>query len=236
MQKKNKIIISVIVIAILFGTYIIFDRNQKNPGQLGNSIDLNNIDLNQLTATSTGGTIHVGPEGSGYTIEQVPLENSVPKPIPDLNRPVHPAGSAQVSPEAISRATSEILSLQVALKKNPASFDSWLSLAMYQKMAGDYQGAAISLEYASKLAPSDFISLGNLGNLYAYFLRDNARAEMYYKQAISKGPAQVNLYTQLAEIYRDFFDDKTKALAIINQGLSKVPNDSSLLQFKATLQ
>ena len=107
---------------------------------------------------------------------------------------------------------------------------------MAQKAGGDYQGAIISWKYASRLAPTDFISLANIGNLYAYFLHDNAQAEIYYKQAIAKGQTQAYLYTQLAEIYRDIFQDLDKAKSIIDQGLSKIPNDPSLLQFKESLK
>jgi tetratricopeptide (TPR) repeat protein len=79
------------------------------------------------------------------------------------------------------------------------------------------------------------VALGNLGNLYAYYIKDNAQAENYYKQAIAKGSTQAYLYVQLGEVYRDVFKDAAKAKATADQGLAKIPNDPSLLQFKATL-
>jgi tetratricopeptide (TPR) repeat protein len=145
-------------------------------------------------------------------------------------------GGAKVSTEAIVLATEHIVSLQSRLKKDPSDFPAWLDLGMYQKMAGDYQGTVISWTYAGRLAPTDYISQGNLGNLYAYFLKDNAKAEMYYKKAIANNGVQAYLYVQLAEVYRDLFKDSAKALAIVNQGLVKIPNNGSLLEVKATLQ
>ena len=219
-------IIGIVAVALLFGIYVVLDQGLKEKSGLNKNATstTTNIDGTDIKTDGTG----------GYTIEQVPLESGAPQPIPDLNRPVHPAGSATVSNEAIVRATEKILPLQETLKKNPLNFYAWLDLGIYQKMAGDYEGSSISWQYASKIAPNDFISLGNLGNLYAYFLNDKVRAENYYKQAIVKGPTQSILYYQLAEVYMYLFNDKAKALATIDQGLSHIPNDASLLQLKVS--
>lgn len=224
--NRNKIIAIVVLVIILISTYFIFDKKSE--------VSTNN---EQIATTTTDGTGSVSAQGQGgYTIEPVEFEDTLPKPIPNLNREVSVSVGAIITPEATASATPKIKSLQEILKKNPADFNSWISLGIHQKQAGDYEGARISWEYASKLAPSDHISLGNLGNLYAYFIKDNTKAESYYKQAINRGPTQVNLYVQLAEVYVNFFSDKSKALAIINQGLTKVPNDPSLLQVKASLE
>ncbi len=58
---------------------------------------------------------------------------------------------------------------------------------------------------------------------------------MYYKQAIAKGPTQINLYMQLIDLYRYNMQDTAKALAVVNQGLVKLPNNANLLQLKAEL-
>jgi hypothetical protein len=61
-------------------------------------------------------------------------------------------------------------------------------------------------------------------------------AEMYYKDAISKGPKQTYLYIQLAEVYRDTFNNLDKAKAIIDQGLKVMPGDPALTEFKNSLK
>ena len=132
-------------------------------------------------------------------------------------------------------ATSKILTLQTQLKANPNDPSGWIGLGIYQKMAGDYQGAAISWTYASRLNTKDYVSLADLADLYANFLHDNTKAEMYYKQALQNGPTQENLYVQLAEFYQLDLADKTKALATVNQGLTALPNNANLLQMKADL-
>ncbi len=228
MTQTNKIIIGVVTVLILLGGYIYWDKKSKPETEPEAS------SATQVTATSTDGNIQLNTSGNGnYTIEQVPLSETVP--VPDLNRPVHPASSATVTSEALVRATEKIIPLQAQLKQNHFYFDGWLDLAMYQKMAGDYQGAALSWNYASSIAPSDYITLLNLGNLYGYFLNDVSKAESYYKQAIARGSDQAHLYVQFAEFYRDIVKDKVKAKMIIDQGLSKMPNDPNLLQMKAIL-
>lgn len=231
MTQRNKIILGVVAVVVLLGVYMLFDRKSDTGDKV-------NIDPNATTTTSTGTSTVVTTGSGNYTIEQVPIEegSGVPKPIPNLDRPITVSSNAMVTPQATASATPVIKSLQAKLKKNPADFNNWIALGISQKEAGDFQGAVISWTYASKLAPSDYIALGNLGNLYAYFIKDNAMAESFYKQAIAKGPLQANLYTQLADVYINVFKDTAKAKAIIEQGLQKLPNDANLLQIKASLK
>lgn len=229
LTKTHKMIISAVAVLILLGIYIAFDRNSEEKEKLSDLVE-------NIIATSTDSKTTTQNTGS-YTIEQVPInETSVPKPIPNLNRPVIVSSKAMVTTEATTAATPNIKLLQARLKNNPSDFNSWINLGINQKEAGDYDGAVISWKYASKLAPSDYISLGNLGNMYAYFLKDNAQAEVYYRQAISKGPTQAYLYVQLIEVYRDVFKDLEKARDMVSQGLSKIPNDPNLLQLQASLK
>ena len=231
--KTHKIILSIIAITLLFGAYVYLDRRSGN--EATNPV----ATTTTTTATSTGINVTVkGPDG--YTIEQVPLDEGVgvPQPIPNLNRPVTMSLGAVVSAEASLKSIEKVKTLQESLKKNPADFSSWLELGIYQKMGGDYEGASITWQYAARLAPTDHISRGDLGNLYGYYIRDNGKAEVYYKDAIrvATGPAYSYLYIQLAEVYRDLFKDISKAKVTIDQGLGKFPNDAGLLQFKASLQ
>jgi tetratricopeptide (TPR) repeat protein len=229
--KLHKIIISIIVVVLLFGIYLYFDSKSKSN---------KNVDPNLVsTTTSTGiGNIKIDTQGSGYKIEPIQIDEGggIPKPIPDLNRPVVFDSSINLTPEAKAATAVKIVNLQTTLKKNPLDFDAWINLGIYQKMSGDYAGSVISWKYASRIAPNDYISLGNLGNLYAYYLKDNGQAEVYYKEAISKGPNQASLYVQLAEVYRDVFKDTDKAKAIVAQGLIKIPTDPSLLQIQSSLK
>jgi tetratricopeptide (TPR) repeat protein len=227
--KHQKLIISGIIVIVLVGIYIARDRRSKNQETALNT------PVN--TSTTTSGTVIKTQGTGGYKIEQVPIPegSSLPQPIPDLNRPVTKSSEAVVAPEASSYAAGKILTLQAKLKKDPSDVLAWIDLGKYQKDAGDWEGTVLSWKYASRLSPTDYVSLGNLGNLYAYFIKDKNQAEIYYKQSIAKGPLQVYLYIQLAEVYRDIFKDIGKAKAIVDQGLAKIPNNPDLLQLKASL-
>ena len=233
--KTHKIIISIIALAILLGIYVFFDRKSRSTEEvpvITNEATTTTPTKTTTTKTTTGVS---NIEGTGnYTIEQVGGGNDF-GPVPDLNRKVTVSTGVAVSPEATAMATDKITALQGQLKTNSSDFKAWINLGIYQKMAGDYQGAVLSWKYASRLAPADYISLSNLGNLYAYFIKDNGQAEVYYKQAINNGPTQVYLYVGLVEIYRDIFKDLDKARAIVDAGLSKIPNDPNLLQLKSSL-
>ena len=239
--KTQKIIIGAVAIIVLLGIYIAFDRKSRSQNVPVST------DTSQ-TATSTTATSTITLNGSDsqtitqggvtYKIEQVPITtgSGVPKPIPDLTRKVVFGSDVSLTPEVKAMVEQKVSGLQAELSKKPEYWAAWIDLGIYYKMAGDYDGAVISWKYARKLSPTDYISPANLGNLYAYFLKDNGQAEIYYKEAISKGPTQAYLYTQLAEVYRDIFKDLDKARAIIVQGLSKIPNDPNLLQLQASLK
>lgn len=229
--KTHKIIISTLAIVILFGLYIFFTRQMDNPTSI-----VPNENKTATTSTSADGKVKIDGDGN-YTIEQVPLTEGrvLPQPIPNLDRAVTVYSGAVIAPEAKALAVTKVKEMQALLKKDAWNAEAWIYLGMYQKQGGDYEGAVLSWNYVAKLAPTDYISQANLGNLYAYFLKDNAQAEVHYKKAIANGPTIAYLYTQLAEVYRDVFKDIDKARAIVNQGLVKIPNDANLLQLKASL-
>lgn len=227
LTKTQKIIISAVVIIVLLVVYIAFDRKSKAGD------DLKNTNTEQVSTTTNTG---ITADGSGYTIEQVPVESNVPKPIPDLSRKVIFSNDPSLTSEVKGVINTKIASLETALKSNPSYLAAWIDLGLYHKMAGDYEGSKIYWQYATKLSPTNYVAFADLGNLYAYYLKDNAMAENYYKQAINKDTKQSYLYTQLAEVYKDVFKDMDKAKAVIEQGLNAIPNDPALLEFKANLK
>ncbi len=234
LNTKNKIIIGSVIILLLAGLYVSFDRRSKKAHTLPPTPQ----DLVTSTTTTIGG-VKIDTTGTGnYSIKQVPVDAGLPPkiPVPDLNRPVTFSSSFGFTDDVKAIITKKIVDLQAQLKIKPNFLAGWIDLGMYQKMTGDYDGTISSWKYVSQVSPHDFISLGNLGNLYAYYIHDNAQAEIYYKQAIARDPTQVYLYIQLASVYKDAFKDLDKARDIVNQGLSKIPNNPDLLHFQSILQ
>jgi tetratricopeptide (TPR) repeat protein len=237
LTKSHKIIISAVAVIILLGIYVTFDKKSRE--NMDNNADISGQVASSTLATTTGSSTTKNNQVTGdYKIEQVPVKvtSGVPKPIPDLTRKVVFGSDSVLTQDIKSMIEKKVSGLQSELIKKPDYLAGWIDLGIYQKMAGDYSGAVVSWKYASLLSPINFISPGNLGNLYAYFLKDNGQAELYYKEAISKGPTQVYLYMQLADVYREVFKDLDKARALVAEGLTKIPNDPNLLQIQTSLK
>lgn len=187
------------------------------------------------TVTNIPGTgLSVENNGGNYTITEVPVEGSKSVPIPNLNRPIVFNPALNLSDEAKKILTNNINNLQTNLKNDPKNIGNWILLGTDYKITGDYVGAALYWKYASDVS-NDYVSLGNLGNIYAYYLKDNGLAETYYKKAIARGPKVSYLYVQLSSVYKEVFNDSIKAKAILDEGLKNIPNDPSLTEAKNNL-
>lgn len=224
-SKKNKIFIGLMVVFfIIFGFYL-----------LNKTIKNNGVKIEDKIATTTDDHIVLNTDKKNYTITQIPTKNTNQTIVPSLNRKVIFGDSVNLTQEVRMMVTDKIVSLQSELTKDKTNLNNWVSLGLYQKMAGDYEGAVISWKYVGQVANKDFVSFGNLGDLYGYYLHDNGLAETYYKKAIENGPTQSYLYVQLAMLYKDVFSDMMKARAIIEEGLRRIPNNPSLIEVKNRL-
>lgn len=215
---KNKIIfiISLILIAGGLGYYVKSDLAKKSR------------QLPQIT--DQGKSVEVGEKTAPR--EELPLEtvgveqNAKPSiPIPNLNRPINITGNLS---EAEKKAvTAKIAEISSALKESPDLFESWLVLGIYRKMIGDYEGAREIWEYAAALRPGDFIPFNNLGDLYAYYLKDTKKAEEYFSKAVELSPNRVHLYQSFYDFYRYVMKDDAKAKAILEKGIAANPGSAS---------
>lgn len=225
LTKTNKILISLIFIVVLI--ILGFKFMKKSETTI--------VDKNSKSTTTTpipGTNLSLESNGAKYTITQVPVGNvSKSVPVPDLKRGITFNASLNLTDDAKKIITEKISALQTNLKNDPKNIGNWIQLGTDYKIIGDYTGAIIYWKYASDVS-NDSISLGNLGNLYAYYLKDNAMAEMYYKKAISRAPTQAYLYIQLSDVYKTIFEDDAKAREILDEGLKQIPNDTSLLDAK----
>ena len=135
-----------------------------------------------------------------------------------------------MSEDAKRIATDKIQDLSNQLKKNNDNLENWLVLGVYRKMIGDYEGAREIWEYASAIRPQNSISFNNLGELYAYYLKDNAKAEENYQKAIENDPSAIYIYRNFFDFYRYFAKNTAKARAILEQGIAANPSTSSDLK------
>jgi tetratricopeptide (TPR) repeat protein len=222
--KSQKMLIGLVAVLVLIvGFYMLKNRNKADA-----------IPSNISTTTEKGITLQTN--SSDYTVTEVPIENKKSVKIPDLYRKVVFGSGNTYSEEEKKMFTEKILDLQNKLKSDSKNLSLWIELGNYEKAIGDYDGAIMYWKYVSEVANKDFISFGNLANLYGYHLRNNGMAETYYRKAIENGPTQSYLYVQFSEFYRDVYKDLNKAIAVINEGLIRNPADPSLLEAMKNLE
>lgn len=214
----------VIATAALFGGgYYIYNSISGVPGVPVVSED---EDKTQTIVISPDGTIE---DGDGYTVEIIPIEDSVPSiPAPDLDRAIVFYTDMPEEAKIIMRERINVLTS--TLKDNSNQLSKWLSLGIQWKSIGDYEGAREAWEYASALRPSNNISFLNLGDLYHYYLKDFPKAEENLRTSIKNNPTYVQVYVRLHDLYKySYKQDTSSAVDILNEGLQKIPNNVDLL-------
>ena len=187
---------------------------------------------NEIAVREVGKT---GDDGQHQAkIEEIngkPAESSVVSAIepPDLTRKV--VITAAMSEESKKQALEKIGQIIEPLKGDPNLFSNWVELGSYMKLIGDYDGAVVYWKYAAAIRPKSFIPLANLGDLYLHNIKDIAKAEKNYLTALMVGPDQPMVYAKLAELYRYFLKDDTKAKQVLRDGIDKNPSASERLKY-----
>ena len=166
--------------------------------------------------------------------DSVPVtKNIVSIATPVLNRAI-PAG-ADLSPEVRAILEKRIKDWSDKIAKEPNNWESWLYLGVEYKTASDYEGAREAWEYSNYLLPNS-VAYQNLGDLYAYYLHDNAKAEAHFLEAIRLSPTAEYLYFKTAEFYRDVLKNIPKARAIAEKGIAQNPSSSDLKSLLSSLK
>ncbi len=216
-SKKARIILvaaAVVVVFFLVDWYVSSEKKVVTPTP---TVPTN--------STSTPGGIDVEDiikQGGAVEVEEID------RSAPNLDRKVVFSSKSQISPEAQSIIVTNVKKLQDLLKKNPQDFNTWNNLGVYYKSAEDYAAAVEVWTYVGRVFPTNYVSFGNLGFVYGYYLKDLVKAEQNYLQAIKNGPFQIYVYVQAVEFYRDVMKDTTKALKIAEEGYAKIPTSIDL--------
>lgn len=218
----NKKIFLIILLVILFGVagfYIL--QNIKN--QTSKTVQ------NKESQNGNDAGIVVEGEGS-YKIKKIDMpknsDNFDKITAPDLGKSVERLPAVdEVTYQVYSQKLKEVTE---RLKSNKYSLEDWLILGIYRKTLGDYKEAEKIWTYAGLAWPQNSTSFQNLGELYAYYLKDNQKAEQNYKKAIENGPEQIYIYRNFADFYRYVLKDTAKAKAILEQGIIANPGATSL--------
>ncbi len=168
----------------------------------------------------------------GISLEQMPI-TELPKTVPLLSSVVNFSTTANVSAEAQKIIRAQITDLVKKLTVSPGVLNDWLSLGLYRKMAGEYGLSKEAWGYAKKLQPTDKQAYNNLGDLYQYYLKDMANAEINWKKTIALDVKFIAGYRNLYNLYSQN-KQSDQARAVLESGLAKNPQSIDLLVLLGT--
>lgn len=219
--SRSQLIVGVIVaIVIVAGVGYVFWQGAHKPGF-----------RDQGNATTTAGTTTTqtgpnsltvsGPDGGGYTITQVPIEDA-PK------APPYKSGltcSTSMSKEQCATIQGQDATAVARIETNVTDFAAWVQLGALREEVGDYQGAATAWGYVKSLYPTNPTVYLNLADLYTNFLKDYAKGEQYYLSAMKYLPTDTSIYANLFTVYTttSYKPSASAAEDILKKGIAANP-------------
>lgn len=219
MTKNTKLALIALEVLIIAGVAYYFYReftssSVENP-------------VNQ-TATTTR-TVEIAPgifaevEGDVVpTVSFVPVTAGNTLKAPDLNRAItFPPSMTETDRKSF---IDTITTLKTELEKDPTSFVHWNDLGIYRKQLGDYEGAEEIWIYLTKAAPQVPDAYINLGDLYMYYVHDNAKAEPMFLKVVEVAPRLEEGYRRAVDFYVTALNDKERALSFLRKSVEKYPD------------
>lgn len=165
------------------------------------------------------------PEGA--TVEIVDRVNEQlfqNTPRPALDRSLPRGGASEQVYQVMLKQRSEAVSM---IEENPALMTQWIGLGALHKQAMDYEGARIYWNYVATVNPQNLAVHWNLGNLYAYYLKDMGKAEASFMKAIAIDPSFIPAYAELYTVRKEQGKGEL-AVEILISGIAKNPADTDL--------
>ena len=145
---------------------------------------------------------------------------------PNLDKKlIFPAGMSDASKRD---AQTKLRAIIEALKARPTDAQMWNDLGLYRKLIEDYQGAREAWEYAALLLPTWSPPYSNLANLYTFEIKDLAKAEGYYAQAIETDPQILDYYYHAHDFYIYHLKDVAKARAVLELGIKNIDDKTDI--------
>lgn len=134
-----------------------------------------------------------------------------------------------LSESSKNQAVGKIKELNDLIKQNYDYPEAWQDLGAYRRLIGDYEGAIAAWNFVGLIRPKNYVSYNNLGDLYAFYLKDYDKGEQNFLKSISNEPANINAYVQLATLYEDAYQSREKdAENILLLGINANPSVAGL--------
>jgi tetratricopeptide (TPR) repeat protein len=233
---KRLVLMGLAIIILLVGLYFVF-RNSKdkevdiedNKNTTSTTTNISSNATNTKIVDLGNGIVAVGK--GDFKVEQI---TDVKVVFPDLTKPVSFSSSLDEQTKQIIK--SKIDEVKASLLKDNTTISKWMDLGMYYKIAGDFAGASVYWKFVLSQSPKDLVTLLNLADLYSYHLKDVNTGIGYYKEAIKDYPKSAEIYVKLADVYKTIFLDNVKAVSVLDQGLSLMPDNQMLISAKSAIK
>lgn len=226
MKNRLNLWISLAFIAILVGALGVFIYRDLNKTPIAPSAETQSNVVATTTTTAPKIDLGVVESAGDYKIEII---DSAPKvKPPKLERPiVFPPSFSSNAQFVMTGKIDEIIAI---LTKDQANVDAWFNLAIYRKMLNDYKGAEEIWIYLTKILKEPSYVFVNLGDLYGYYLRDSAKAEINFLRAVEVSPRWLVGYERVVDFYVTVLNDKAKAKSFLEASIVKYPDIKSQLE------
>src|SRR3989344_4822645 len=104
---------------------------------------------------------------------------------------------SQVFEEEIKKLEGE----KAKVLSDPGNAQLWFDFGYTKEFLNDHEGAILAWEKSFALQPLNFVTAQNLGNTYQYFIKDWAKSEFFYLNAIEIRPDFTTAYSGLIDLY-----------------------------------
>lgn len=185
----------------------------------------NNIDDVSLVAPTAA-----EPEESIAKAEEKSYEELLKERALEVaNRPINV--TAELLP-AMEKLAREKIANAASMIVDDYNYDTpWLELGAYRKIIGDYEGAIQAWLFLSEIRPNAFVPLHNIGDIYAFTLKNYNKGEQYLLGSLELNEGNIQGYTALASLYNNVpeFGKRDKVDDILFRGLKVDGNNLMLL-------
>lgn len=163
--------------------------------------------LRGYLAPVDGEPLVTGPQAS---VDDKPIVEIPPKSAQDIlreraleiaNRPTYV--NVKLSP-AMEKSARDKIANAVNMIVDNYDYDlPWLELGGYRKIIGDYEGALQAWLFLSEIRPNSFVPLHNIGDLYAFVLKNHQKGEQYLLASLELNDGNTQGYVALATLYQN---------------------------------
>lgn len=232
-DNRNKIIGIILGVAVvLCGFAYLMSRTSSSTPTAPTSTATSTTTASTSTTDSANTVVTISPTTTtrvgGYTITPISVSAGSGIAAPAYQKSITcPAAMPQADCSSIQTQYAKVVAKLGADNKD---FTSLLLLGMLRKQIGDYSGAAQVWTYLTKVYPASAVAYDNLGDLYANFMKEYAKAEQNWLASIQIKSGDPTPYRNLFALYTttSFKPSASAPADILKKGIIANPTATDL--------